>query len=158
MGSPSRTVHAEGPIMRPGRRLAAPPGMDAYTALTLMRHNEVRHLPVVDGDRCVGLLTEFDLVRALASEISAASLTAGALCHRPAPTVPAGSSLQEMAATMVARGCDATLVVKQGVVVGMVTAGDVLGAVTEKWRAPAEDCDADPLSPASRQSSGRGTP
>jgi len=134
-----QTLDTEGPLIKPGRRLVAVhPAADPFTALTVMRRNEVRHLPVVDGDRCVGLLTESDLLRALASGTSADELAAGALCHRPAPTVPAGSSLQALASAMIASNADAALVVRDGVLVGMVTGSDVLGAVTSKWRARQE--------------------
>jgi len=126
------------PVVRAGRRVTAVhPGADAFTALTVMRRNEVRHLPVIDGDRCVGLLTEGDLLRALTSAPSATSsadLTAGGLCHSPAPWVPAGSTLEVMAARMLADGSDAALVVSRGELVGMVTGTDVLGAVTGRWR------------------------
>ncbi len=129
------TAEAEHPVIKPGRRLVAVhPAVDAFTALTVMRRHEVRHLPVVADDRCVGLLTETDLLRGLASSASAEELTVAALCHRPAPAVPAGSSLHTMATTMVASAADAVLVVNRGVMVGMVTASDVLGAVTSRWR------------------------
>lgn len=134
----STPVRVDAPVVQPGHRLVAvPPEVDAFTALTVMRHNEVRHLPVVLDDRCIGLLTEGDLLRALASSISADELTAGALCHQPAPCVPAGSSLRDMAAAMIADGADAAVVVSRGMMVGMVTGTDVLGAVTSKWRTQA---------------------
>jgi predicted transcriptional regulator len=129
------TTDAEHPVIQPGRRVVAVhPAADAFAALTVMRRNEVRHLPVVVDDRCVGLLTETNLLRGLASSSSADELTVAALCHQPAPAVPAGSSLQTMAVTMVASGADAVLVVNRGVMVGMVTGSDVLGAVTSRWR------------------------
>jgi CBS domain-containing protein len=125
----------EHPTVQVGRRLlAVHPAADAYTALTVMRRNEVRHLPVVLDEKCIGLLTESDLLRGLASERRGADLTVGELCRRPAPAVPAGSSLQTMAAAMIADGTDAVLLVNRGVVVGMVTGSDVLGAVTSRWR------------------------
>ena len=138
MNSPRpRTTTTEYPVVQPGRKvLAVHPAADAFTALTVMRRNEVRHLPVVVDDRCIGLLTESDLLRGLASSISADQLTVGTLCHQPAPAVAAGSSLQTMAATMVADGADAALVVNGGMMVGMVTSSDVLGAVTSRWRSP----------------------
>ncbi|HEY3002227.1 MAG TPA: CBS domain-containing protein [Kribbellaceae bacterium] len=114
--------------------VAVHPDADAFTALTVMRRNEVRHLPVVVDQRCVGILTESDLVRGLASGRSAAELTAEELCHSPAPSVPAGSSLQTMANAMIDADVDALILVSRGVMVGMVTSTDVLGAVTAKWR------------------------
>ena len=135
MSSARRETATEHPAIPKGRRMVAVhPATDAYGALTVMRQGEVRHLPVVVDGHCVGLLTEADLLRGLASGASGAELTAGGLCHRPAPAVPAGSSLPAMAAIMIDSGADAVIVVSNGTMVGMVTASDVLGAVTARWR------------------------
>lgn len=135
MNSARRDATTEHPTVPKGRRVVAVhPAMDAYGALTMMRRSEVRHLPVVADGHCVGLLTEADLLRGLASGASGAELTAGGLCHRPAPAVPAGSSLPAMAAAMIDSGADAVIVVSNGTMVGMVTSSDVLGAVTARWR------------------------
>jgi CBS domain-containing protein len=135
-------MSSQHPMIRAGRRMVAVhPGTDAFTALSVMRNAETRHLPVVEGDRCVGLLTEADLLRALAATATVpatSDLTVGSLCHRPAPSVPAGSSLQAMAERMLLDGTDAALVVARGVMVGMVTSTDVLGAVTGRGRARQE--------------------
>lgn len=149
---PRQTVHSD-PVVRPGRRLVAvSPATDAYAALTMMRRNELRHLPVVDGDRCVGLLSEAHLLTALASEVDGGdALTAGVLCRRPAPVAPPGSSLRTLAATMLDAGVDAVLVVNHGVVVGIVTGSDVLGAITGRW--PAVEAP-DGVRPASARSDG----
>jgi len=142
--APRQSVHTD-PVVRAGRRtVAVHPATDPFTALTVMRRNEVRHLPVVEGDRCVGLLSEGHLLAALAStngsgdQRTDGGLNAGALCHRPAPTVPPGSSLQAMAAIMTAERVDAVLVVHRGELVGIVTGSDVLGAITGGWPAAAE--------------------
>lgn len=135
MSTARRDTTTEHPAVPKGRRVVAVhPAADAFEALTVMRRSEVRHLPVVADGHCVGLLTEAGLLRGLASGASGAELTAGGLCHRPAPAVPAGSSLPAMAAAMVDSGADAVIVVSNGTMVGLVTSSDVLGAVTARWR------------------------
>jgi CBS domain-containing protein len=37
-----------------------PPGRSAIEALRLMRDTRIRHLPIVDGDKVVGIISRFD--------------------------------------------------------------------------------------------------
>ena len=39
------------------------PGMDVFDALTVMRENDVRHLPVLDNGKLVGFITVKDILR-----------------------------------------------------------------------------------------------
>ena len=57
----------------------------------------VKHLPVMEQDRCVGLLAELDMLRQLVTQELlrpglAARLTVGQVCRRPAPVVPVRST------------------------------------------------------------------
>lgn len=75
------------------RVVAVGPGSALIEALRVMDSAGVRHLPVVEGTRCVGLLTEVDTLRqlvthALVQPESTARLTAAEVCRRPAPVVP----------------------------------------------------------------------
>lgn len=122
--SPPQIVHVSHLV------LAVDPDVDAITALRLMRDNRVRHLPVINGNHCVGLLTDRDVLLALAVlPTSAAVPTVGPLCHGHAPVVDDGAPLSEVAAAIVAGGMDAALVVRGGVLTGIVTTSDVLAAV-----------------------------
>jgi len=75
--------------------IAAMPVLDALAALRLMRGNYIRHLPVVDDGRCVGLVSETDVLIALASTTRGPLPTVLELCRRPPPTVDSMSSRTE---------------------------------------------------------------
>lgn len=62
---------------------AVPPETDVATARRLMRRLHVRHLPVVEQRRCVGLVGEAELAGATGPDD-----LVGLLCRRPAPCVP----------------------------------------------------------------------
>ena len=48
--------------------LTVPPGQSVNECMRIMTDNRVRHLPVVDGERVVGVLSIGDLVRAVVEE------------------------------------------------------------------------------------------
>lgn len=99
------------------------------TALHLMATAGVRHLPVVDRDRCVGMLVEADLIRCLAQApgpLSAAvTFTVGDL-GRPALELPATARASDAARQMSLDVADAVLVTENGRILGIVTATDLV--------------------------------
>jgi CBS domain-containing protein len=99
------------------------------TALHVMAATGVRHLPVVDRGRCVGVLVEADLVRHLAQgpgpSGTGATAALAQLC-RPAPELPLSARVSEAARSMSADVSDAVLVSDRGRVVGIVTATDLV--------------------------------
>jgi CBS domain-containing protein len=108
--------------------LAVEASMDALTALTVMRTNQVRHLPVVRAGRCVGLVTETDLLRALTVSATIPPLAVGTLCRRT-PVLPPDPTLPAAAAAILASGVDAALVVRDGVPRGILTGSDIPAVV-----------------------------
>jgi CBS domain-containing protein len=90
-------------------------------ALGLMVSGRVRHLPVLDGRRCLGVVTETDLAQAVAV---GAPTRIGPLA-RPVPLVPVRAPRSRIARALRAGGADAVLVTDRGRVVGIVTAGDL---------------------------------
>lgn len=116
-------VHARHPV------LVVEAGTDAITALTVMRTHHVRHLPVVGGGRCVGLVTETDLLQALTVSATVPPPAVGTLCRRPPPILPPDSPLPTAAATILAGGVEAALVVQDGVLRGILTTSDILAMV-----------------------------
>jgi len=125
------------PVAHAGDRvLAIHPDTDAATALDVMSVNAVRHLPVVHGNQCQGLVTETDLLRAVAvaagEPAGSPRPTVGSHCHRLPPTVRKDAGLPAVAAAILAGGLDAALVVHGGALTGIVTSTDVLAAVAEQ--------------------------
>lgn len=109
--------------------VAITPDASLGTALRLMAATGVRHLPVVDGHRCLGLVSEADLVGCLARESSPLAAAA----HRPVwqltrrvTPVPRSAHRSDAAWRMHADGVDAVLVTDNGRLVGIVTATDLI--------------------------------
>ena len=93
-----------------------------------MRGQDVSALVVTDAGRALGILTERDLVRALADRADLAS-TRAAVYLTPSPTTTTpDADLHEVAATMLARQVRHLPVVDGGEVIGMVSARDLLEA------------------------------
>ncbi len=110
-------------------------------ALGLMHRARVRHLPVVSRGRCLGVLVDVDLVAAAVDGVAG---PVGPIARRPAPTVPLGADAPATARAILAGGTDAALVMDDGVVVGIVTATDVLAGLTGADRAATGAAPGDP--------------
>jgi CBS domain-containing protein len=101
------------------------------TALRLMAADGVRHLPVVDRGRCLGMLLETDLIRCLAqapgpiAAAAAVTLAVTELC-RSAPELPPTARVSDAARRMSLDASDAVLVTDHGRVLGIVTATDLV--------------------------------
>ena len=96
--------------------------------LHLMARTGVRHLPVMDGTRCTGLVVEVDVVRCVAQGgplATAWSVHAGEIA-RPVERSASTATRSAAARAMRAAGSDAVLVVDDGRVRGIVTATDLV--------------------------------
>lgn len=116
--------------------VAVSPGTALIEALRVMDSAGVRHLPVVDGGRCVGLLTEVEMLRQLVAQglvrpESPAWLTAGQVCRRPAAVVSVWATRATAAQMMLALGSDAVLVVDDEHIHGIATASDLAASLVE---------------------------
>lgn len=118
------------------RVVAVLPGTRLLDALRVMDSAGVRHLPVVEGDRCVGLLAEIDMLRQLVTlgllrPRCTMRLTVGEVCRRPAPEVRVWSTRAIAAQVMLAAGSDAVVVLDNERLVGIVTAYDLASSLAE---------------------------
>ena len=101
------------------------------TALHLMARAGVRHLPVMDGQQCLGLVAEVDIVRALARAgpfTPRLSCPVGELA-RTVHALPVTARRSDAARSMQSDTSDAVLVVDQGRVLGIVTATDLIRSI-----------------------------
>jgi CBS domain-containing protein len=99
------------------------------TALHIMATTGVRHLPVVDHDRCLGVLVETDLIRCLAGGSRQPTTTMGISVrrlYRAAPELPPTARTSDAARHMSADRSDAVLVADRGHILGIVTATDMV--------------------------------
>lgn len=105
------------------------PDSPLSTALLLMAQAGVRHLPVLDGAGCLGIVTERDLARFLAGGPgSFAARTAVRVYElmRPTEPLPTTARRSDAARRMEAEHSDAVLVMGDGRLVGLVTATDLV--------------------------------
>jgi acetoin utilization protein AcuB len=107
-------------------------------AKQIMERRRVRHLPVVDGDRLVGIVTDRDIRLNLPSPATSLSvweinyllarLTVGEVMTKRPVTIEAGSPVTDAAKLMLERRIGALPVVEDGALVGIVTETDLLRA------------------------------
>src|SRR5438132_620832 len=107
-----------------GRVLAVTAETGIETALRLIAQARVHHVPVMRGNRCVGLLHESDILWTLWTD-GVDGQTAGDCC-KPVPTVAADEPVTRAAAKIAGSGGDAALVVTGGSIVGILTAPDIV--------------------------------
>jgi CBS domain-containing protein len=103
------------------------PDAAVSTALHLMARTGLRHLLVMSGQKCLGLLAEVDLVRCMAQ---GGALTAGwsnvvREIARPVEAMPITARRSDAARRM-ANGADAVLVIRDDRLLGIVTASDLI--------------------------------
>ncbi len=99
-------------------------------ALRLMVAGGVRHLLVMDGERCLGLVLEQDVARVLTGPRTPAPALVGDLCRRT-PRLHPADRRSAAAARMHEAGIDAAVVVGDGRLLGIVTATDVLRSLAQ---------------------------
>ncbi len=124
LAAPPETKDDDPPIssvMTP-RVVAITPDSPLRTGLQLMAAHDVRHLPVIEGSRCLGVVVETDIVRAVA--VGGPPLL-GSLV-RPVSMVPVGGRRSSAARAVLAADVDAVLVTDGDQLVGIVTATDLV--------------------------------
>lgn len=105
--------------------LGVTPHTPLEVALRLMTEMRAHHLPVIDGSRCIGLLSETDVLWALWTDGPAGQTVLGC-CHAPGPSVSPEDPVTVAAAQMSRHGSDAALVTANGTIVGIITATDIV--------------------------------
>jgi CBS domain-containing protein len=112
-------------IYRPGAITAAADDSLEEIAARL-QDKDVSALVILDGYRLAGIITECDIVRAVADRRDLAEGTAGEYMTSAPATVGLDTPLAEVARTMLAYGVRHLPVVVAGDVIGMVSARDLL--------------------------------
>lgn len=101
-------------------------------ALKLIEEHGFRHLPVLDGERLCGLVSERDLrVVENMRGIDSAFCTVGDFILGPPYAVEPGTSLREVARVMMERKLGSAVVVEGDAVVGLFTTTDALRVLAD---------------------------
>lgn len=106
--------------------LGVVPAAPLDVTLRMMVEAGVRHLPVVDRGRCVGMLHESDVLWRLWSTAGAETPRAQMVARRPVVSVAVGDDVRTIARRLVDAATDAAVVVDDGRITGIVTATDLL--------------------------------
>ena|SRR6476661_4373558 len=102
-------------------------------AARLMKQENVGSLPVVDGDRLVGVMTDRDIVvRGIAAGSDPQTITVGDIATRDIVTVRPDDDLDDALRLMAQHQVRRLLVVEEGKLVGVVATADVAHEANEK--------------------------
>jgi acetoin utilization protein AcuB len=106
------------------------------TARKIMKEKNIRHLPVVDGKRLIGLVTNMDIRKAEASPATSLEirelhylldkLTVGEIMTRNVITISPDISVEEATTLLHDNKIGCLPVVEDGTLVGMLTENDVM--------------------------------
>jgi len=104
------------------------PGTLAADAVALLRRHGIRHLPVLEGDRVIGVVTDRDL------RGTAAETPVGTIMSRPATLVAPRTEIDRAARLLFDQRIGCLPVVEDGRLVGILTQTDALSALVATVR------------------------
>ena len=99
-------------------------------ALNALRQKNVRHLPVVDKGKILGIITDKD-IRSTLDPTVLSELTMADIMTKNPVTVPIDASIQDAARLIFEKKTTGLLVTKNGQLVGIVTLADMLKVLVE---------------------------
>jgi CBS domain-containing protein len=116
---------------KPGRIVTTTPGTSVYDALALMAQHDIGALPVLDGGRLVGVLSERDYARGVVLRgRSSREMSVGELMTS-AVVVERTHSIEHCMALMTEHRVRHLPVVEQDALIGIVTIGDVVKEIIQ---------------------------
>ena len=118
--------------------LTVSPQTSVFRAWRVMQERRIKHLPVLDGDRLMGIVSDSDLRLALPSPATSLEaheinylldrMTVSEVMAKPVVTVTISTPLQDAAWTLLRHRIGALPVMEGGALVGILTRSDVLGS------------------------------
>ena len=100
-------------------------------ARLMMEQHGIRHLPVKDGDRLAGLISDRDIKLLQASGDEAERMNVGQSCLSDVFSVEVTTPVQFVAAEMARRRISAALVTKDGRLAGIFTVSDACRSLAD---------------------------
>jgi CBS domain-containing protein/ribosome-associated translation inhibitor RaiA len=116
----TKLVHLWKPLTQ-----VTPDSIVTGVAAELIRINE-RALPVVEGTKPVGIISQLDIVKAMANSPELRTISAKELAKTPVTTMDANEAIAKARSTMLDKGFSHIPVTRDGKLVGMVTAQDLI--------------------------------
>lgn len=121
MSSPVDTISSEASVLEADR---------------MMQVNCIRRLPVVQGERLVGIVTQTDITRALISLNSLGRVSD--IMSQSVATIPAAATAVEAARQMSEAGISCLVVTHEGKIAGILTERDLLKRIVALQKDPSE--------------------
>ena len=109
----------------PATVVSAAPGQQVRQVLGLMRLHDVSLLPVLDGGRCVGSVTEYALTQRGLESSRFLDAVVGEVMDEPFPVVDAAQHVESVQKVL-SKATPAVLVTEGGAISGIVTRSDML--------------------------------
>ncbi len=106
------------------------PDADLRNAIEIMHRHSIRHLPVVDGDRMLGFVTESNLRQYLLTDMLSELTTSDVMIINPI-TVDSNASIDYAARLIHEYKIGGLPVLDKRKLVGIITITDILGAFIE---------------------------
>ena len=123
--------------------LVAHSGESLGVAASRMDYNAIGALLVKEGSRTVGILTERDVLHAVAEDLDLDGTTVAECMTEEVIPVSLGADVGEAAVAMVSLGARHLPVSDHGEIVGMISARDLLAV--EAWEGLAEAIEAEAM-------------
>ena len=106
------------------------PGANVLDALNLLHQNSIRHLPVVDGDKFVGFVSEPDIRQVLLLP-GGKEIGIEEVMNKEPVTISPEENLEEAAKLIYNYKLGGLPVLEDGKLVGLITTGDIMAAFIE---------------------------
>lgn len=110
----------------------ARPSLTLAQAMKLMKEHQIRHLPILDGNQLVGILSERD-IRMVESfkGVDATKVLVEDAMEQNVYVVPPGAPLDQVVSEMASKKYGSAVVMQNLNVVGIFTAVDAMSALSE---------------------------
>lgn len=119
------------------------PTQSLYDAEKLFNKHSIRHIPVVEGDRVVGVISRSDLLRISFADLNENEETVDSVVYdmytlpqvmtRVPVTVESDTTIKEVAEILSKQSFHSIPVVEQGKLVGIVTTTDLINYLLEQY-------------------------
>lgn len=119
------------------------PTQSLYDAEKLFNKHSIRHIPVVEGDRVVGVISRSDLLRISYADLNENEETVDSVVYdmyslpqvmtRVPVTVESDTTVKEVAEILAKQSFHSIPVVDQGKLVGIVTTTDLIKYLLEQY-------------------------